>query len=285
MVTGALSAAVEDRGSLFSAKAVAAANEQLGKVRTATGKEIVILTVNDLGGKKIADFARDEGRSRQLNGIIVLISKNPRQLEIVAGRKTSLVFRKEHRDKVIEILGKNLRKTPDEALATTVKYIADTFGSANSALIVPESRGSQMPVQQRQSGSYGWVKWLIIIGIIFLVIRLISYLMTRNSAANTGMPGQGGSPSGFGGGGFFSSLMGGIFGAVAGNWIYNQFFGDSHDHSNYNQNSNYDSNQQDWRNDDRGDFDSGSGSGGDWGGDSGGSDGGGGGGDSGGGDW
>ncbi len=291
LISSALSAAVEDKAGLFSAKAITSANEQLNKVRMATGKEILILTVNDLGGKPIVELARTEGRARQLNGIILVISKKPAQIELMAGRKTSMVFRKQHRDTVVEILKKNLRKAPDEALAASVQYMAETFSSANSAMMQPDGRPpiGQRPavVTHRESSSFGWVKWLIIIGVVFLIIRLISYFMNRNAAANTaapgaGMPGQGG----FGGGGFFASLMGGIFGAVAGNWIYDKFFGDSHDHSNYNQDSYRDSNQ-DWRNDDKGDFDSGSGSGGDWGsgdggssGDSGGGDSGGGGGDS-----
>jgi len=46
-------------------------------------------------------------------GVIVLISKNPRQLEVTAGRKTSMVFNYAHRQKVVEILKKGLGKTPD----------------------------------------------------------------------------------------------------------------------------------------------------------------------------
>jgi len=34
--------------------------------------------------------------------------------------------------------------------------------------------------------------------------------------------------SGYGGGGFFSSLLGGLFGAAAGMWLYNNLFGGSY---------------------------------------------------------
>jgi uncharacterized membrane protein YgcG len=289
LLTGALSAGVEDNAALFSKKAVAAANERLANVRKTTGKEILVLTVNNLGGKTIVEYTRNEGRIRQLNGIITVISKNPSKIEIMAGKKTAQVFRKEHRDALVAIFAKNLRKAPDDALNAAMQYITEIFTTAASAPMHRDTRPLANPVR-RESSSFGWLKWVIIIGVIFLIIRLISYFMSsRNNAnANAGVPGMPGQTSGFGGGGFFSSMIGGIFGAVAGNWIYDKMFGDNHDHSNYRQDSQNDSSDSDWRGDDKGDFDSGSGSGGDWGSnDSGGSssDGGGSSGDSGGGDW
>ena len=87
---------------------------------------------------------------------------------------------------------------------------------------------------------------MIIVGIfgVLLVLRLIGGLFNRS--AGQGYPGQagmgmqvlewaagpvtyGGGP-GYGGrgGGFFSSMLGGLGGALAGNWLYDQFSGGRH---------------------------------------------------------
>ena len=276
LATGAISAAIEDGATLFSPKAVAAANKKLADVKQSTGKEILIITTNDLGGKRISEYARNTAMSRKLNGMVIVISTQPRMLEIVPGRKTGIIFNRDKVQKTLDILKKDLRKNPDGALADAVQLIYDTFRDANSALVVPDSHTVQQPAAQRQeSSSGGWLKWVIIIGVVLLIVRLISYFMSRN--ANPGAAGATpGTPGTFGGGGFFPSLMGGIFGAMAGHWIYDKFFSD---HNDYSSHANDTRNDDTWRGDDNGDM--GSGSGGDWGG-----DGGSGGGDSGGGgDW
>lgn len=279
LTTGALSAAVEDGAALFSPKAVAAANKKLADVKQSTGKEIIILTTNDLGGKRITEYARNIAMARKLNGMIVVISTQPRLLEIIPGRKTGMIFNRDKIQKTLEIFKKDLRKNADAALTGAVQFIYETFKNANSALIMPDSHTVQQPaVNRSDSGSFGWLKWVIIIGVVLLIVRLIGYFMSRN--ANQGAAGATpGAPGGFGGGGFFPSLMGGIFGAMAGHWIYDRFFSDHNDHSNHSNDSGSDNSG--WRGDDNGDM--GSGSGGDWGGDGGGDSGGG---DSGGGgDW
>ena len=100
-------------------------------------------------------------------------------------------------------------------------------------------------------------------------------------AARVMAPGYGGR-----GGGFLSSLFGGIGGAMAGNWLYDQFSGRHHggdyaDNTSHgadvgNQGTGSDAGGSDW---------SGGGAVGDWGGDAGGGGDWGGGGDGGGGDW
>lgn len=280
LATGALSAAVEDGAALFSPKAVAAANKKLADVRQSTGKEILILTTNDLGGKRISEFTRNTAMTRKLNGMVVVISTQPRMLEIIPGRKTGMIFNRDKVQKTLDIFKKDLRKNPDGALADAVQFIYETFKNANSALIMPDSHTLQQPAANRsQSSSGGWLKWVIIIGVVLLIVRLIGYFMSRN--ANQGAAGATpGAPGGFGGGGFFPSLMGGIFGAMAGHWIYDKFFSD-HDDRSYHANDTR--NDDTWRGDDNGD--TGSGSGSDWGNDGGGDSGGGGGDSGGGGDW
>lgn len=278
MTTSTLSAAIEDKAALFSAAAVTAANKKLADIKTSTAKEILILTTNDLGGKSISEYSRQEAAVRKLNGVIIVISTKPRMLEVIPGRKTAMVFTHEQARRVREILAKNLRKTPDAALKETVDVFYEVFSKANSALLVADEHRRTAPVTGHAATSSGWLKWIIIIVVVLLIVRLIGFFMSRN--ANSGAAGTTpGTPSAFGGGGFFPSLMGGIFGAMAGHWLYDRFFSDHNDHSNHTNDSGSDNSG--WRGDDNGDM--GSGSGGDWGGDGGGDAGGG---DSGGGgDW
>lgn len=80
---------------------------------------------------------------------------------------------------------------------------------------------------------------------VFLILRVLGGLFNRssgggypNQVGGMGMPrpgmGPGGGPGYYGGGGgygqrggggFFSGLLGGLGGAVAGNWLYDQFSG------------------------------------------------------------
>ncbi len=269
LATGALSAAVEDGAALFSAAAVAKANKQLADVRQSTGKEVLFITTNDLGGKRISEYGRDIAMARKLNGMIIVISTQPRMLEIIPGRKTGMVFNRDKVQKTIEILKKDLRKNPNGALADSVQFIYETFKNANSALIIADSHTVQQgAVNRSESPSFGWFKWVIIIGVVLLIVRLIGYFMNRN--ASPASPGTTpGATGGFGGGGFFPSLMGGIFGAMAGHWIYDKFFSDHEDRSYHANDSRSDDT---WRGDDNGDTTSGSGS--DWGNDGGGDSGG-----------
>jgi len=275
VLTSTLFAAVEDRAQLFSPAAVARANKDLDKIKAKTKKEVLFLTVADTGGKSITNFTHDEAVARKLNGVIVVIAKNPPRLEVVAGKKTSLVFNFEHRQKVVEMLKLNLRKAPDATLASTVKFISDIFQNANSVLIqADEHRASAERPNTRianEASGGGWLKWIVVLLIGFGIFRLIGWFISsraQNAAPAGALPtpytGMGG------GGGFLTSLMGGIFGAVAGNYIYDKFFGSSHHDSNYYRddatNNASPNSSSDWRSDDNGDFDSNSGSGGDWGG-------------------
>lgn len=274
LAAGSLSALVEDRAQLFSKAAAQTADKKLGEVKTSTGKEVLVLTTPDLGGQTISQFIRKEAMDRKLNGVIIVISVNPRQLEVVPGRKTALVFNRDKAQQTMKIFQQNLRKNPDKALGEAVQLIYETFKNAPAAMLVADSHQIQpaAPATEPSSGG-GWLKWLIIAVVVFGVIRLIGFLLSRNQAAAA--PGSATAAPGAFGGGFMSSLLGGLFGAMAGHWLYDKFFSDHEDRSYHATDSRPDDN--DWRGDDHGDL--GSGSGGDWGGDD--SSGG----DSGGGDW
>lgn len=250
-------ATIEDGAKLFSPEAVAAAEKKLEDIKRLTKKEIIITTTSDLHGKTISQTAVDIALARRLNGAVIIISTQPRLLEVVAGRKTAIVLTYDHELKVRDILTQNLRKRPNEALRLSVDYLHNLFKKADAALILEDQHRAEAPVpQSAPSSSGGWLKWLIIAVVAFLAIRALSYFLGRR-AEQAGAPSAPGAGTG---GGFFPSLMGGLFGAFAGHWIYDKFFSG---HDDYSQGST-DSQARDtsWRDSDEGDL--GRGASGDW---------------------
>ena len=77
---------------------------------------------------------------------------------------------------------------------------------------------------RKSSDLSGWI--CLAVGLIFLV--WLSMAVFRPFFREGSMPGGGPGGGGYGpvrgGGGFFSSLLGSLFGAAAGNWMYDSFF-------------------------------------------------------------
>jgi uncharacterized membrane protein YgcG len=255
-LTSPILAAIEDGAKLFSAEAVTAAEKKLEDIKRLTHKEIIIITTPDLQGKPIYQTAVDIALARRLNGAVIIISTKPRQLDVVAGRRTALVLTYDHEKKVRDILTQNLRRRPNDALHLAVDYLHNLFKNANAALIQEDQHRAQAPAaEQATSSSGGWLKWLIIAVVILLAIRALSYFLGRRAEQVGAMPAPGA------GGGFFPSLMGGLFGAFAGHWIYDKFFSN---HDNYSHGSgDHQAHDTSWRDNDDGEL--GPGAGGDWG--------------------
>ena len=254
-------------------------------------------------------------------GALILITKDPAHIETWFSSKLKEAgLTQAERNQISETMLTGFRsKDYDGALKRTVTK----FGEVYPKLLRPKSnfttheRSTQVPahvnhepVQARPVAQSNWSSPMILLGMILagiFVISMISRLFSRGANGygpqgyqNPGMggaPGYGGpgygapgyGPAG-GGGGFMRGLAGGLFGAVAGNWLYNSMSGhsahaqDAWNNSGLgggNQNIGDDGNSAGggWSND--GDF----GAGGDFGGSDGGGDFGGGGGDFGGGDF
>ena len=66
---------VRDHAGMFSADAVAKADAALGKLQQAKGPQVVVETVETLGGKEAKDVAAANAKALQVRGLYVLIAK------------------------------------------------------------------------------------------------------------------------------------------------------------------------------------------------------------------
>lgn len=256
-------AAIRDDGEFFSGKAIDKAESELAALKRATGKQVRIETFNKppaTNGEDVSKMdkterakfferiASERGTLEHTRGIYVLISKHPGHVQVEVDRQTRKEGfgnseRNEMRDKFLQSFEK---KDYDRGLLDAVAYAARTLEREHprehrGALPVGIGGNHPAPPQPHQQGlRLGWLGWIIVAVLVLVGIRLISALFSVFSGANR--PGYGGGygpgpggpggPGGYGGyggggGGMLGGLMSGMFGAFAGNWLYNSFFGNT----------------------------------------------------------
>ena len=225
-----------DNGAFFSDSAKAEANRQLLDVGLRFKKEVVIETFKTIPddvtkGVNLQDRAAvnrmfeqwtiRQARQQRVNGIYILLSKEPSHLQVIIGDGTQqTLFTSKDRTVLVDVMLARLRtKQYDEALLQGVNVIA----SAMKSHVVAHSRPA---VQNRattateDSNPWGWVI-AAVLGFLaaWLVVGIIRSIFSGGGAAGgtAAAPGSGG--------GFMSSLLGGMFGAAAGMWLYDQFSG------------------------------------------------------------
>jgi uncharacterized protein len=249
------SATVRDDGKFFKPETVATVNKEINEIRERYKKDLVIETYKsykDIDGpeksresvnlqdreernKAFSKWAVERAEKLKVNGIYILICREPSHFQIEVGNKTlSKEFTLADRHKLEQILQTNFKeKKFDEGLQEAVDFV-HTAIRRNVANPEHESRQKAQPSHPAGGGGGGGfnvMHWLLIGGAVLLGIWLISGLIRAFSGAGRGYGGGpgyagGGYGGGYGGGGggFMSSLMGGLFGAAAGNWIYDSFF-------------------------------------------------------------
>ena len=285
-VCRAAGSGVLDNGAFFSEQAKSDAAKVIGEMERTLHKDLAIETFKEIpadlkAGVNMQDktalshlyeqWALKQAKQKGVNGVYLLLVKEPSHLHAVVGNETQRqAFTLKDRDALLNLMLAKLRvHQNDEALRDGVNFVSATMKShagnrthTGTAPVPVTSRPAQS-----SGSSTGWLIPAIVIGVVvWLVIGLFRALSGRmgGGAAMGQAPG--------GGGGFLSSLVGGMFGAAAGMWMYDQFF------SNHGSNSAYGSDRNDQTGGDSGfsgqdnDYTS---SGSDFGGDSGGDSGGG----------
>jgi uncharacterized protein len=264
----ALSPRIQDAAHVFSATAVDKADQVIRDIKDRDHKDLMIetfKTVPDGQADKVKhmdrsererffeEWARERARREGVNGVYVLVCKEPAHLQVEVGNETrKRAFTVEDRNHLREILLSAFKaKEYDKGLLDGVQYVRDTMtenlaagqrprqGHAGGP-VAPAPPGGEAPdVAGVPRGGFGrgpLILGLLCVGVVGLVIVLAVVSLVRRavgggSGGGYGPGGGGGygpAPGyggyGGGGGGFLSSLFGGLFGAAAGNWVYDRVF-------------------------------------------------------------
>ena len=258
---------VKDDGEFFSKSALEKANGQIADLKKEYSKDLYIETLKSVPADKADEFEKMDKADRarffvkwsgerataaKVKGIYVLITKKPGHVEIQVDRQTrehgfGANESKQLRAKFVDGLQ---HKEPDKALLDAVEYVKQTLKSKHRADAPPaagnrhHATNHDAPVRHgpapgpvvRNAAGMGWLGWVLVAVGIFLVFRVLGALFRgmTGGGGGGGYGGGGSGPGGYGyggggggGGGFMGSLMTGMLGAVAGNWIYNNMFGNT----------------------------------------------------------
>ena len=226
-------AEVLDEAKIFSASTVEQAGRMISEIRSSTSpqKDVIVLTAATLpaGSEDAQRVAEEIFRQRRLNGVLLYLVKSPHRLVITIGRSTQSRFGAgdtvrnvmlqefkagRYDEGLLAGIGVLRKELP---LAFSLASPRDRFAAGSRQAVLPGGEGQfsriDGPAPRSASTGFGFGGLLMIGLLIFAISRLFG---------NRGMGGMGGGLMGRGAGG---SFMSGLFGAVAGNWAYNHFFG------------------------------------------------------------
>ncbi|MFN0055911.1 MAG: TPM domain-containing protein [Planctomycetales bacterium] len=247
---------IRDGGEFFSQKTRDKANSQIDALQKDHALGLRIVTVKGVPASQVEEVERMEGADRarffekwgrematseQVRGIFILVCRNPGYVQVEVDRQSrergfGTTERQELRNKLVAGMR---NKDPDQGLLEGVEYVSHI---AKTRLKQASGKGAASPTGRRadrraargaeqapadqgaKPGGLSWLNWLIIAVVVFLGIRLILAIVQGLTGGGGG--GYYGAP-GMGGGGFLGSLMTGMLGAFAGNWLYHSLF-DNH---------------------------------------------------------
>ncbi len=227
-----------DNAGFFSEQAKSDASKVVAELERTLHQDIAIETFKEIPadlktGVNVQDkvalhhvfeqWASRQFKQKGVNGVYILLVKDPAHLQTNVGNNTQRVaFTLKDRDALVSMMTAKLHAHQnDEALRDGVNFIFATMKSHAPSRTHTGTAPVPMASRPAQSsgGGMGWLIPAIIIGLVAWVVIGIVRAITGRASGGSPMMGQTG-----GGGGFLSSLVGGMFGAAAGMWMYDQFF-------------------------------------------------------------
>lgn len=211
---------VRDDAHLFASQTLTEIEAKNNELRSASGKQIAVVTTPSTNGTPINEAAVREAQTLGLNGAIIYIAKDDHQLSIAYGARTKAAFPPAVQETIKGDLRAAFRKGQyDAGITAAVGAIASRM-ALNPAQADRTTGGPNM----------SWIWWVVALGLVFLLLRSFA---RRSGVASGGAPGAqppgyrpgaipGAYPPGSGGmGGFIPGLLGGAAGAFIGNELAN----------------------------------------------------------------
>jgi uncharacterized membrane protein YgcG len=233
--SAARSSYVIDDAHLLSQTAIAQINQQVGDFNAQTGKEVVVVTTDSLGGTDPNVAVERSFAQQQVNGVEIFIAKNEKQIKIAGDKASHQFFPPGSFSTIYQAMRPSFAQGNfDQGVETGVSLVLNTYrGHVSSLNGARRPVGAAAPVRVRTSNSggfnLGFIWWIIILAVIFFIIRGIFRAMSgpRNYGGGGpgygpgyGGPGYGGGGYGGGGGSFWSGMLGGLGGAFLGNELF-----------------------------------------------------------------
>jgi uncharacterized membrane protein YgcG len=246
----AATAGIRDQAGFFSESAESAAARTIAEIGKSAKKDLLIETYAEIPvearrGVDLQDKAAvkrlfetwsvQRARELGINGIYVVMTREPAHLQVAVGNETQReAFTLADRDVLVGRMLERLRaKKNDEALSAGVGFVRDTLraqAGASSGRTRADSRpvADRLPSPPRASAaeapSRGFPLLSVLLPVLLLGLGVFVVVRVLRALMGGGTPGAT-SPALGGGGGFMRSMLGGLFGAAAGMWLYNMFAG------------------------------------------------------------
>jgi uncharacterized protein len=254
-------AGIRDAGNFFSPSAIARANDIIYDIHARFGKDLLVETFpsipNDLKPQydpqqKAQFFSQWAGQrftAQNVDGIFILVCRDPSYLDIRVGDQTINVFGAANQNELRQALLNSFRsRNFDQGLTDATEYVRSSLTRNIAALSQgaqsssgqnspgQSAPGSNLPVGIAPGSGLGCFGIVLILLAVFVILRLLVTILggrpSGGGPIGTGPmgPGYGGGyggmdgPFGYGGGGFGRGMLGGLFGGLAGNWLYDRMF-------------------------------------------------------------
>jgi uncharacterized membrane protein YgcG len=222
-------AGVRDAGNFFSPNAISRASDIIYDIHARFGKDLLVETFPTIPvdlkaqydpqdkAKFFSQWAHERFAQEKMNGIYILICRDPSHFHIYIDDATADIFRPANQEEMRQALLNSFReRNYDQGLTDAAEYVRSTLTRNMAALSQP----AQVPNPPRGVGFFGIV--LIVLAVL-VVLRLLATILGSLAGRDASF-GPGPIGPGYGGGGFGRGMLGGLFGGLAGNWLYDRMF-------------------------------------------------------------